>query len=1309
MAADKINVTYTVKEDGSLGKIAKGADKAAASTDKASKSTKGHNKQQKGVAGLTSNSTKAFSKMTTGIEGGLVPAYAVLAANVFAVTAAFGALKRASAVEQLEEGLLFTGRAAGENLSLVTEKLKEITGAAVSTAEAMSAVAIGVSAGFSENQLEGLASVAKGASLALGRDMTDALDRLIRGAAKLEPEILDELGIMVRLDKASQDFADTLGKDVAQLTIFEKRMGFTNAIIEQGSNKFLALSQHMEANPFDKLSASFDNMAKSGINGLNTFFGPLASFFADNIPVMVGAMIFFGQAVAKQMIPALGNQAKAAAEAATAQSTLAKEEVKGLSKTKGRTKAAQRLIKAIEKGEQTTDDYRKALRAEATQLKSNTTRLANGKITQAEFNKRKAAGTIETARYTHALQMEAVARGQNTQVDALNMIQGGEMRAGLKLGLQGLRDEASQMKENRSGTKGLDRIKAKFSDTTKIATGRLRLFSSALLRAIPVIGQVIMTLGILKAAYDKFFGTKPTFLDKALEDNKTRLEEFPNIFSQLVSTFDLITESNAQFEAGLKVTVGTLGQIKTAIQDIRSAESADEISGVAQAQLDNENLIASILKQEAAFQKLGIARDKVHDGAGGYLSIKDGGVTQEDFDKKHARMLAASNKRLQEAEAAVGVSSASAVGATRLMLKEGIIQQQQIAALAKAKGNDELYSLVSKKVTQLQGLEAEFVKKISSDGTISAADFKATEDGVTAIVVGASAISNALNGAAEATTVMSKLKTNEAKTKGLYAAEIDAIKTVLDLTDQMEGGQKALNARYETAFDVFNVQATEQAQLAAKELAATGDKVGAEKILFESRRLQLGLRRDEMVLVAENAKQRSTLDQNMNDQMKEQINHGDKAAAAETKLAAMIIARIEMEKALNLEKALGRDLTAEELALLKAISAEKQAMIDKFKGYGASMTEAGGGAGPSAFLSAGGAVANAQAEVTAAGDSVTPEQTAALTAAKTEQMKAGLKGVAADMAKLGPEGELMSSAIGGALAMQTAFSTAFQVMNDDSTSTADRVQAGLAVAGAAINALGSLMAASSDAKIRGIDQEIAKEKQRDGTSKASVAKIAQLEKKKEQAARKAFEVNKKMKMASTVIATASGVMAMLSAEPQGPWNFALAAMVGAMGVASLAQIAGTSFQGGSSAAPAGPGALSMGERSNTVDLGKGNNAGGELAYMRGSSGQGTGATDFKPTPAFSGYKTKNRASGGYIVGEQGPEVFMPDTAGSIIPSGQSTGGSTNVSFNIQAIDASGVEDVLIAQKGQIIRMIREAANEHGEFFLENVREEAYQQ
>lgn len=195
--------------------------------------------------------------------------------------------------------------------------------------------------------------------------------------------------------------------------------------------------------------------------------------------------------------------------------------------------------------------------------------------------------------------------------------------------------------------------------------------------------------------------------------------------------------------------------------------------------------------------------------------------------------------------------------------------------------------------------------------------------------------------------------------------------------------------------------------------------------------------------------------------------------------------------------------------------------------------------------------------------------------------------------------------------------------------------------------------------------------------------MAALEKKKEAAKRKAFEQNKKIQMASVILSTAAAAMAAWAPPPVGAgplFGGALTAGIVALGAAQLAIISGTSYAGGGSigGGGAGPSKISIGERSNTVDLGRGNNAGGELGYMRGESGTGTGATNFKPTGAFAGYK--GRASGGYIVGEQGPEVFMPDSAGSIIPSGQGAGGSTNVSFNIQAIDASGVEDVLIAQK-----------------------------
>lgn len=140
-------------------------------------------------------------------SGGLVGAYAALAANVFAITAGFGVLSRSSALNQLEQGLIAVGNAAGQNLPYVSKQLKILTDNAISTEQAMRSTALAISAGFSTKDLLDLTKVAKGASIALGRDMGDALDRLVRGTAKLEPEILDELGIMVKIEKATEDYA----------------------------------------------------------------------------------------------------------------------------------------------------------------------------------------------------------------------------------------------------------------------------------------------------------------------------------------------------------------------------------------------------------------------------------------------------------------------------------------------------------------------------------------------------------------------------------------------------------------------------------------------------------------------------------------------------------------------------------------------------------------------------------------------------------------------------------------------------------------------------------------------------------------------------------------------------------------------------------------------------------------------------------------------------------------------------------------------------------------------------------------------
>jgi hypothetical protein len=243
--------------------------------------------------------------------------------------------------------------------------------------------------------------------------------------------------------------------------------------------------------------------------------------------------------------------------------------------------------------------------------------------------------------------------------------------------------------------------------------------------------------------------------------------------------------------------------------------------------------------------------------------------------------------------------------------------------------------------------------------------------------------------------------------------------------------------------------------------------------------------------------------------------------------------------------------------------------------------------------------------------------------------------------------------------------------------------------------------ANAKADVAAIDNQIAAEQKRDGKSKGSLAKIAAMEKKKEQIKRKAFEQNKKMQMAEVVMAT--GVAIMNSIKMGLPWGAVFGAMAAAMGAAQLSAISSATYQGGSAQAPTGPTSVSMGERSNSIDLANSSSARGELAYMRGAEGTG-GAGNFKPAFTGAKYRASGGETAGFMVGEQGPELFIPDRAGRIAPAGEveAGGSASQVTFNINTIDASGVEDMLTVQRGNIIGMIRSAANSYGQSFVEEV-------
>lgn len=333
--------------------------------------------------------------------------------------------------------------------------------------------------------------------------------------------------------------------------------------------------------------------------------------------------------------------------------------------------------------------------------------------------------------------------------------------------------------------------------------------------------------------------------------------------------------------------------------------------------------------------------------------------------------------------------------------------------------------------------------------------------------------------------------------------------------------------------------------------------------------------------------------------------------------------------------------------------------------------------------------------------------------------------------KLGPDGEYISSFVQGSLIMidsisrikdatedltaaQLAYYAAVQsgdaskiaaAGNDLHTASLLKISAQLQLVSSVIAQTQQVVAESSRQKTDGIDREIAAEQKRDGKSAESLAKIASFEKKKEAMARKAFEVNKKIMMAQAIMATAAGVAGALGSPPWGIPAIIMAGIVGAMGAAQIAIIAGTSYQSSSSSssAVASPSSVSVGSRGNSVDLARNNvNAGGEAGYLTGAQGQGSSASNFTRR-AYGGY-----GHAGMIVGEKGPELFVPSTPGHVTSNDniqQST--PLNATFNISAIDAEGVEEVLMGQRGHIIGMLREAANANGQNFLENVNTAKY--
>ena len=1440
MAANEIVFKVKVDKDGSLDIVAKQATSAAKSTEKLGKSTDSLNKKrgqyqkvEKGVGQAGLSTGKAFSKQAGAISGGLVPAYAVLAANIFAITAAFGALKNAAQVEVLEEGFTTLGNTVGRTSTLMAQRLKDVTGGAVSTEQALRTASAGFSAGFSISEMEGLAQVARGASVALGRDLGDALDRLIRGTAKLEPEILDELGIFIKIEDAAAKYAAAIGKVPGALTDVERRQAFLNEALEQGKQKFQDVAD-VDINPFDKISATFQEMAESFLQIINIAVVPFINFLSQNVTALLGVMILFGTSVAKLMIPALGNlgqgtidAAKAAKEAiptlraATKAAIEAEQAAIGSAKVKiGKNSIFAQLQGKVASGKASPEDIKKSINS-ITQSIMQRERIAKqaGATVSAEYLKETEALRVLKARYVELNALRTGSAADQSRAAFLSSMGDAETALGESMqkineagSIGGFKVAIEGMKKYRDSVMSANREGGRFRSTNSfvrwgrqalagftVAGGGARLFGAALINAIPLIGQLIFAAGLLIQAF-QFLFSKAKDLAGPLSELDTIMESMPEKFEQLADKIQLSVDKldelgsqslkNAQrgrhLEAQYVVLNGVVGESADAFKRFSNAMVAADISifdrfiaafaalggGITDAAVKGFSLLGdkiveisnaavSLTENVPFFDFLKKAKDKVVELATGIAKPfeKVGKNIGESMDRSGARakLSGITNKFEELVETMIDADSTKLVAGIFGDAMTGKIDGNtksmasfiaEIEAAYAADGDleaaqkklDNAFDRAKGKTVKLEAATKGLGKQLVEAGQKSSAFFaaltskdkfvefkntmvvlqKSVNDSIKTLE-GMGTAGKSLQATFDDKNAIFKqfgitladLKENKGKVfdpiiKGAQRVT-DAVNNTKNMTKQLKEGLKQLkidDKLTKTNRTLKNMQATFiktgkfEVSLADQFKNIEADRKSADALAqaeYTLKVLIIGLEEELLIAKIDFMLMNKNLEEDQRTNLKAQRGIIQSMSGMQLQTA---------EKQYNLALATNKltQTTTTGSTTAAALGATQTgSTADRITGFAALV-----GRKPS------------KDKLTKGTDS--PEVFAGKqAAADIQDMRTrldGLKGVLGPtmdaLKELGPEGELVATVTAGSFAISDSFLNVAQTF----AASTDKMERGAAIASAVaqtISQVAQIMSAASAARVAGIDKEIAAEQKRDGKSKESLSKITALEKKKDAMKRKAFETNKKLMMAQVIASTAAammGVAASLALIPYGAGlPFIPAAMIamGALGATQLAIIAGTSYQGGGSigSASGGPSEISVGKRKEGTDVAKSKSAGGELAYFRGERGTG-GPENFQR--AF--YGKKHRAAGGstgYVVGEQGPELFMPDRPGTIVPSDDlaQMGGGSNVTFNISTVDATGVEDLLVEQQGNIIGMLRQAANSYGQGFLEDIDETTY--
>ena len=164
-------------------------------------------------------------------------------------------------------------------------KLQKATNGTVSNLDLMTQANNAMLLGIFENndQMEEMFDVAQRLGTALGKDTLFGVESLVTGMGRQSKLMLDNLGIMIDVEKGNEEYAKSIGKTVSELTDQEKKTAFNNATMKEAKKlvESLGKEQLTTSDRINILKSSATNMAGVIGTALTPAFNKSLDVMAD--------------------------------------------------------------------------------------------------------------------------------------------------------------------------------------------------------------------------------------------------------------------------------------------------------------------------------------------------------------------------------------------------------------------------------------------------------------------------------------------------------------------------------------------------------------------------------------------------------------------------------------------------------------------------------------------------------------------------------------------------------------------------------------------------------------------------------------------------------------------------------------------------------------------------------------------------------------------------------------------------------------------------------------------------------------------